>query len=219
VVNRYFDIPPALKRKCKNGSEALRCFYRHFFVDTYGLTRREVDLSFLKQLTPDELQIARDLLRRNLGRSYTHIIEGAAALGDIEAVPLLRSLLAQHSDLSRRLTIAGSLWKLARDPCFPNCIAEMVASGSTTLKETHVEQILWLGDERSIHHLIKLLNDGGSFVRFLALSHLNGIEHGERFLFKALPTSAEEYKNRQNDDYFIDHMVNRLQKWNQQTSA
>ena len=214
MVNQHYDIPRSLKRKCNDGSEALRTFYRHFFVDTYGLTRGEVDLSFLNDLSPQEIAVARDLVRRNLGTGYSHLIESAAALRDADAVPILRSMFDRESDLSRRLTISGSLWRLDRDPRFLECIAEMVASISTTLKEAHIDQILWIGDQRSVAYLIGLLDDHGRFVRYLALSRLNELEHGKSFVGETLPKTADDYKMRQDAPDFIAHMVRRLQQWN-----
>ena len=55
-------------------------------------------------------------MRRNLKLRYTHIIEGTSALRDIGAVPILQAMLDEESDVSRRLTIAGALWKLSQDP-------------------------------------------------------------------------------------------------------
>ena len=140
------------------------------------------------------------------------MIEGAALLHDIDAVPILHSLLDQQSNLSRRLTIAGSLWKLDQDSRFLDCIAEMIASGSSTLKEAHIDQILWIGDQRSIHYLIALLDDEGQFVQFLALSLLNQIEHGKSFVGDTLP--ASNYKTRQSDPDFVAQMTVQLQQWN-----
>jgi hypothetical protein len=212
VVNQFYDIPRALKRKCLRGSEAIRLFYHHFFIDSYGLTRGEVDLCFLNKLTSDELSVARQLVRLNLHLRYTHIIEATAELRDIDAIPALREMYDTETDLSRRLTIAGSLWKLTRDQCFIECINELVACKSNTMKEAHIDQILWLGDTRSIYFLVQLLDDPGQFVRSLALSRLNEIEHGEFFLGKPLPTAADEYRIRSSDHEFVNSMVKRLGK-------
>ena len=176
MPNTRYDIPAKAKRQSKRGSAAFQTFYRHFFVNECGLIRGEVDLSFLKDLTPQETTLAKDLIRRNLNRGYTHILQGAAALHDHEVVPQVKEMLACESNLSRRLTIAGTLWKLDKDPSFVECLYDMVQSDSNSLKEAHIDQIAWLGDERAINLLIDLLEDDGSFVRYLALSRLNEIE-------------------------------------------
>ncbi len=99
--------------------------------------------------------MARELIRRNLKCRYNHIISGTWALDDVEAAPLLRALLDAESDESRRLTISGALWKLIRDPVFIECLNRAKKSG--LLGPAHLEQVLWLNDERSIDFLIDLL--------------------------------------------------------------
>lgn len=216
MVNQFYDIPRPLKRKCQSGSAELRAFYNLFFVNWLGVVRGEVNLDFLNQLSPNELAIARELVRRNLGKGSLHLVKGAAALKDVDALPILRTLFNNHTDLSRRLTIAGSLWKLDRDPRFLECIEQMIASDSNTLKEVHIDKVLWIGDERSINYLILLLDDGGKFVRSLALRFLNLIERGRRSSSADPQTSASDYKMLQSDPDFIGRMVTRLQQWNLQ---
>jgi hypothetical protein len=43
-------------------------------------------------------------------------------LGDTEAIPLLREMFENEPDESRRLIIAGALWKLCKDPVFIDCL-------------------------------------------------------------------------------------------------
>lgn len=43
-----------------------------------NLTFGVVDRAFFDDLTPEQMKLARELLRPNLGLKYTHIIEGAA---------------------------------------------------------------------------------------------------------------------------------------------
>ncbi len=213
MPNTKYDIPAKAKRLSKRGSPALQEFYHHFFINETGLIRGEVDLTFLKDLSPQESAIAKGLIRRNLDRGYTHIIEGAAAFHDQEAVPQLKKLLARAPDLSRRLTIAGALWKLDKDPSFPACLREMVESDSNSLKVAHMNQLSWLGDERAINILIELLSDGDSFVRYLALTRLNEIEHKKRFVASAPPSSEDAYVSRHRDDGFMAMMVKNLTDW------
>jgi HEAT repeats len=181
MANALFDIPGPLKRRCKRGSPALKSFYDIFFVNWTALSRREADLRFTGLLKGEELAIAKELIRRNLNRGYDHILDGAAVFRDTEVVPQLKKTLAAVADLSRRLTIAGTLWRIAKDPSFEECLREMVRSENHTLKEAHFEQIGWLGDERAIDMLIDLLSDRGDFVRSLAVAQLNEIEHQRRF--------------------------------------
>ena len=215
MSNTKYDIPVEAKRhfKDKRCSTAFRDFYTNFFVSEYGLTRREVDLAFLKNLTAHEVSLAKDLIRRNLKYGYSHIIEGAAALDDREAVPILREMLSRESNLSRRLTIAGSLWKIEKDPSFSACLREMADSDSQTLKEAHFYQIAWLGDERAISLLIELLEDEGSFVRYLALSRLNEIENKKRFIGDPLPHTADHYLSLRDNVGFMRTMVDNLSGW------
>ncbi|HHK41251.1 MAG TPA: hypothetical protein ENJ50_02435 [Planctomycetaceae bacterium] len=209
-----YDIPTKVTRKSKRGSPALQEFYHHFFVNSTGLIRREVDLSFLHELAPDETAIAKDLIRRNLKLNYAHIIAGAGALRDREAVPQLHSMLARERTLSRRLSIAGALWKIREDPIFLECLRDMVESDDETLKEAHMYQLPWLGNEHAINLLIDLLQDSGSFVRHLALSTLNAIEHRTHFvcLSHELPCGPDDYISRRDDMEFMNVMVQNLRQ-------
>ena len=139
-------------------------------VNSWWFTRGDVDLGFLEGLTAEERDLARSLLRRNLSLNYVHIIEGLALLKDTSAVPELRRMLALETNLSRRLTLTGSLWKLDRDERFADCLREMITSDRSGLKVAHINQILWLEDERSLDLMTDLLDDKDDFVRYLALS-------------------------------------------------
>ena len=205
-----YDIPDDVKNAAH--SEAFSEFMNHWFVSSMGLTRGEVELDFLERLTVEERELAKGLLRGNLSLNYTHIVEGLALLGDVSAVPELRRMVAAEKDSSRRLTLAGSLWKLVKDDVFVECLREMVTGDDATLKQAHINQILWLEDERSIDLVIDLLDDDDSFVRFLALSCLNDIEFGKHHLLplNALPCQAPGYKNRRTEESFRKMMVERL---------
>ena len=115
-----YDIPEEVRRGYH--SPAFAQFLHHWFIDSMGLSRREVDLSFIKDLTPQETEVAKDLLRRNLRLRHTHVIEGVAEMADVAAVPFLQAMLVEEPDLSRQLTIAGTLWKLVGDPSFVDCL-------------------------------------------------------------------------------------------------
>ena len=129
------------------------------------MARGELDLGFLDDLTPQELALAQEAVRRNLKLKEVHIIEGASALRDVAAIPLLRTMLDQEPSESRRLTIAGALWKLNNDPVFLECLDRAKLAGGN-LMVAHLHQVLWLNDERALDFLIDLLSsrDGDSWL-------------------------------------------------------
>jgi hypothetical protein len=63
-------------------------------------------------------------------------------------------MCANEPEESRRLTIAGALWKLCKDPVFIECLNR---ARGTPLMVTHMDQVLWLDDERAVDFLIDLL--------------------------------------------------------------
>lgn len=148
-----YDIPEDVARGPH--SAAFAKFLSNWFGDTYAITHGELDLTFLEDLTTDERELAREMVRRNLKLGYTHIVEGVSALRDIEAVPTLRAMFDKETDESRRLTIAGVLWKLARDPVFLECLERCKAS--RTLGHFGLLKVLWLDDSRAVDFLIDLL--------------------------------------------------------------
>lgn len=197
-------------------SPAFEQFLYHWFVNSWDLTRHEVDLSFIDELSPDELDRARELLRMNLHLKQNHIIEGVAILRDLKAVPLLRSLLEAESSSSRRLTIAGSLSKLTDNHALSEAISGMVNSGTPSLKSAHFHQILWLDDERAINALFDLCVDSDNFVRFLAVKTLNALEFDRRFSVpeKELPHGSDYYQGRRHEAEFRQLLVRRLHTQN-----
>jgi hypothetical protein len=209
-----YELPEQIVER--SHSAAFKQFLHHWFVDSMGLSRGEVDLTFLSELNPEELAIAQDLLRRNLGLRYTHIIEGAAALHDVSAAPMLRSMLDEETDVSRQLTIAGALWKLTSDPIFIECLNRMKVSDHATLKQAHLHQILWIGDDRAISFLIDMLDDADSFVRFLALSALNRLEFNRQYFVpaKQFPGQPDDYRRRRHDPSFLQLMIVHLRACN-----
>ncbi|MBK9165021.1 MAG: hypothetical protein IPM21_14150 [Acidobacteria bacterium] len=205
-----YDIPDELSVKALSG--AFKKFYYNWFVNSFGLTRGEVDLEFLADLTTQERELAIGLLRRNLGLGHSHLVEGIGLLDDKESIPTLRTMLAETTDASRRLTIAGSLWKLCKDESFPKEIERMVKKGNRFVKEAHLEQILWLGDTRSIRYLIDLVAEGDTFAGSLALSRLNEIEDNKRYLLgrDEFPHQPDYYLRLRDDDYFLTTMLNKM---------
>ena len=209
-----YDLPEQIFKQPH--PPAFKEFLHHWFVNTWGLSRGEVDLAFLNDLTPEEREIAKDLIRRNLGLKYTHIIEGVAALHDVSTAPILRSMVDEETNASRQLTIAGVLWKLTSDPIFIDCLSRMKASDDATLKQAHFHQILWIGDDRAISFLIDLLDDADRFVRFLALSTLNRLEFNRQFFVpaKQLPRQPDDYRRRRHDSSFRQLMTVHLRASN-----
>jgi hypothetical protein len=132
--------------------------FRHFLFNWFSGNR----ISFSEQLraandlTPEETPLGRELIRRNLKCKHSHIISGTWVLGDMEAVPLLRSMFEDEQDESRRLLIAGALWKLNKDPVFIECLNRAKESGLLKVY-FHLLQVLWLNDERAVDFLIDLL--------------------------------------------------------------
>src|SRR5208283_3933184 len=149
-----YDVPEEIAQGPH--SPAFGQFLRNWFGDTSLVTHGELDFTFLNDLTPQELATARELIRRNLKLRHAHIIEGASALHDVDAVPILREMLDHETSDDWRATIAGALWKLARDPAFIECM-DRVKSSTGTLVTAHMNKILWLADGRAIDWLIDLL--------------------------------------------------------------
>jgi len=133
-----YDIPDFGKPL----SPALSEFLHNWFENSFRMFRREVDLAFLSELTREELEYARDVLRRNLHLGDCLIIEGTAALGDRSAVPALRQVLKREKSLSGRLTIAGSLWVLAKDEAFHKALVKMMRHGNSDQKWFYFDRIL-----------------------------------------------------------------------------
>ena len=215
-----YDVPEEIA----NGdhSPAFQKFLWNWFGDTTALTHGELDLSFLEELSPDELQSARTLIRRNLERgcNYNHIVQGAAALGDTDAVPVLQSMLKTESDLSRRLVIAGTLWNLVRDPVFVECLDEARAQGGRLLAGNHLNQVLWLDDERAVDFLIDLLDN--KETRNWALALLNMLEFGRPTVpvrAADLPHQAEYYRSSRQEPSFRESMTAAIRRWNRETKT
>lgn len=137
--------------------------FRQFLVNWFGGSRVSFEerLRSADDLTPAEVALSRELIRRNLKCKHSHIISGTWVLRDVEAAPLLRVLFDHEEDESRRLEIAGALWKLNRDPVFVECLDRAKNSGLFKVF-FHLQQILWLNDERAIDYLIDLLPETDS---------------------------------------------------------
>ena len=198
LKHHSYEIPEEIEQGAH--SPAFTKFLRGWFLDTYAITHGELDITFLKELTPEELETARELIRRNLKTRYTHIVEGASALHDVEAAPILREMLDKEPEESRRLTMAGALWKIAKDPVFIDCLERAKASNGS-LVSAHLHQVLWLDDERAIDFLIDLLDHREWLVQAPTLSLLNQLESGLRVAMpvREMPHQPDDYRRRRND--------------------
>jgi hypothetical protein len=132
--------------------------FRHFLFNWFSGNRISFNeqLNAANELTPEETRLGQELIRRNLKCKHSHIISGTWVLGDMEAIPLLRSMFAEEDDESRRLLIAGALWKLNKDPIFIECLNQAKKRGLLKVY-FHLQQVLWLNDERAVDFLIDLL--------------------------------------------------------------
>lgn len=148
-----YDVPQALVDSPPSPA------FRQFLLDWFGSGRRvsfSERLSAARKLSLEETTLARELVRRNLRCKHSHIISGTWVLGDAKAVPMLRGMFDQEPDESRRLLIAGALWKLNGDPIFIESLHRAKVTGLLKIY-FHLTQVLWLNDERAVDFLIDLL--------------------------------------------------------------
>ena len=115
---------------------------------------------------------------------------------------------------SRRLGIAGTLWKLTKDPVFVDLLNAGKVNG--TLMAAHMFQLLWLGDARAVDFLIDLLGHFDRTTRFFALQYLNLLEsgHGEPAPPEEPSRQPDYYGSRRNDPAFREPMTAAVRKWN-----
>ena len=157
ILRDSYDIPEEVSRGPH--SPAMEKFLRSWFGDIRALSLGELDITFLNDLTEEELKVAREMLRRNLKLRQIHLFIGVSALHDVEAAPTLRAMIDDEPSDSRRLSMAGALWKLTRDPIFPFLLERAKASGDQNLITAHLNQVVWLDDDRALDFLIDLLAD------------------------------------------------------------
>lgn len=209
-----YDVPEDVANGAH--SPAFAKFLWNWFGDTRALTHGELDITFLRDLTSEDLSLAQQLIRRNLRLNQNHIIEGVSALHDVDAVPVLQRMLAEEPDISRRLTIAGTLWKVSRDPAFVACLEEAKSKSITVFATPHLWQVLWLDDERAIDFLMDLLETGEWSVQSLTLGLLNELEFGCRMGVPAakMPHQRADYRKLRTDPVFRCHMTAAIHKRN-----
>lgn len=197
-------------------SPAFSKFLRNWFGDATALTHGELDFTFLNDLTSEELSLARVLIRGNLPLRQWHIIEGAAALHDAEAAPILHAMLDKESDQSWRLTISWALWKINRDPIFIECLQQAKSVRPGVFGYFHLLQVLWLGDERALDFLIDLLDENDRKVRSFTLALLNELEFGRRMGIHAceMPHQPGDYRKLRSDPAFRVQMAAAIRRRN-----
>ena len=224
-------------------SPAFREFLLTWFGSTSRITFGLPDLTVLNDLTLEETALAQELVRRNLKCRYTHIINATWALRDTSAAPILREMLQDEPDESRRLSIAGALWKLVRDPVFIECLERAKESGLIA-SYPHLRQVLWLDGAQAVDFLIDLLpaSDDSKFwlilqrlsrLRFFhadvmamirehnrakgagfeALGLLNELESGRVVPLFELRPPFY-YRNHRGDQAFFELMTAAVRKWN-----
>ena len=137
-LHGYYDVPESVA--AGSHSETFSKFLWNWFGNTSAVGRNELDVIFLRDLAPGELSLARGLVRRNLRVKHLHIIRAAGLLQDQEAAPILTSMLAEESDFSWRLAIAGSLWRIDRDPIFVRCLEEAKAMCPSLFQWGHLSR-------------------------------------------------------------------------------
>jgi hypothetical protein len=217
ILSDTYDVPAQMIEGMS--SNAFRAFLFNWFGDTRRLTHGELDLSFLKELTNEELKTARELIRRNLNLGHDHIVQGAAALRDVGAAPILRSMLEHENDCSRRLIIAGALWNLVRDPVFLSCLENGKRQTGMLMSGAHLYQVLWLDDARAITFLIDLLDHPDKSVRVQALGLLNTLEAGRRIVIPSeMPYGPADYRRRWSTSGFREMMTNAVRRFNRETA-
>jgi hypothetical protein len=235
-----YDLPSGISEMpC---SPAFKKFLWNWFGDESSLRRGDLDLDFLRQMPAGEINLARELVRRNLGLKFVHIIEGSAVLADTSAVPRLRALLEAELNLDLQLTLAGVLWKLAKDGSLFRYLELAVEERQWLLVRAHISKALWLDDGRSIDFLFGLLNgyeresvsklnpltkmlgiratSPGVSERVLtgryALMLLNELEYGRRtnVPVQDLPKQPKDYRERWANPGFRAKMLEAVHRWN-----
>lgn len=188
-----------------NFSTAFQDFFTSHFENSKALTRGEVDKYFFNEMTDEELDIAKRIVRDNLDLVYNHLYEAAGDLHDNDALLILYEHLEKAKDLSRQLTIGQAIWKINGDPLYPDLLRKLQNCNNHITKEAHFEQVTDLQNLESIDMLLTYIKDEGEFVRHLALSKLNFLLTGKRSYDNQFP--EEYFVHRRNDEAFINTLL------------
>lgn len=213
--NNRMQLPIVDPLDLERMSPAFRTFYHSYFIDKILVLRNELDDKWVDGLSPDELDLARRLVRANLANGQIYR-EAAALLNDRDAIPLLHAMLEGTRDLSEKIYIALPLWYLERAPAYPVLINELVHSKQSELKKRHIWEILAIGDMRAIDHLFTLAEDADESVRELAIFHLTALSNSWRGRFwnnESLKTpDLAFFKKRRTNRRFLARMIRELQR-------
>ena len=79
-------------------SKAFNEFYSAHFINSFALTRGDIDTSFFNEMTNAEKEIAKRLIRQNLKLRQTHLFTASGQLKDNEALPILYEQLNNNPD-------------------------------------------------------------------------------------------------------------------------
>lgn len=234
-----YDVPEEVARGPH--SEAFGKFLYNWFGDTSLVLHGELDFAFLKDLTPEELTLARELIRRNLKLKHCHLFDGVAALRDLDAIPILRAMFQENDKW--QMTIAHVLWRLNRDPVFVEFLEHQ--KERRELAYCDLDWALELDDERVTDLLFDLLPDQDEdswswnlmvhlarrwpsipFARRIAntrllkdydclraLALLNRLEEG-RAVSRREFGSPSYYRDRRYDDRFRAKLLESIHRWN-----
>jgi hypothetical protein len=149
-TNKYeIDINP----NSQSLSKDFKDFFHNHFVDSYGLTRNEVDTSFFKNMSAKEKEIAKNIIRKNLHLKYVHLFKASGELEDEKALPILYEFINNEKDLSWKLTIGRAIWKINKDKVYEDLLISLATSIDENLKYAHFEQLYDLGENKKIQFL------------------------------------------------------------------
>ena len=178
-------------------STAFKDFYENHFIDAFGMTRGDVDTYFFNEMTADETEIAKRLIRQNLSLRQAHLFRAAGLLHDNEALPILYEQFEKNTDFSWLMTIGQAIWKLNGDDLYPKLLRQLKRHPSDIMREAHFEQVTDLKNEESIEMLFEYLNDKSELVKSMAVSKLNYLATRK---YELNPKHNKEYFNSKRDD-------------------
>ncbi len=193
LAEYFIDIDP----NSNSFSPAFKDFYKNHFIDSYGLSRGDVDTYFFSSMTTEEKEIAKRLIRQNLKLRQAHLFRASGLLQDKEALPILYEQLQNNSDFSWLMTIGQAIWNLNGDDLYPELLRQLKSHSSDTMREAHFKQVTDLKNEESIEMLFGYLEDKSGLVKSMALSKLNYLTAGK---YEINPKHGRQYFITKRDD-------------------
>ena len=169
AIGYNIDIDP----NSSDFSKAFKDFYSVHFINSFGLTRGDVDTSFFASMTNSEKEIAKRLIRQNLKLRQAHLFTASGQLKDKEALTILYEQLENNDDLSWQMTIGQAIWRINGDSLYPKLLTQLKNYPSELMRQAHFEQVLDLQNEQSIEAYFDYLNDSNSIITSMTLSKLN----------------------------------------------